>query len=72
MSNVIQFRPKPPDDIMYLQVGEKIIGVTGKFVEMEILPDLSFIFNGKPVSRDELFAFFLLTGLLDEIDEDQT
>lgn len=65
MSNVLKF---PENDITYIEdCSGKIRGVQGDSVEMVIMLG-KYYFNKHPISREDLLAFFLLTGLLDEIE----
>ena len=73
MSNVIKFKPKSPKDIYYIVRGDgELEGISGKNVYMVSLKgDDGFLFNDEYISRDELVAFILVTGLWqDFLDKD--
>ena len=68
MGNILEF---PAKDISYItgREGEpKIVGVQGENISMQFSDDLhNFIIGDSLVSREELIAFVLVTGVFDDI-----
>lgn len=65
MSKIVKFKPKPPEDIKYMIADDGgILGINGKNIDMEIIPDdIGFLFNRLYVKREEIIAFVLISGL---------
>jgi len=68
MSNILEF---PVKDITYItgKYNEPdVVGVQGENISMQFGPDLhNFMLGDSIVSREELIAFVLVTGLYDDI-----
>lgn len=68
MSNILEF---PVKDITYItgKYNEPdIVGVQGENISMQLGPDLhDFMIGDSTVTREELIAFVLVTGLYDDI-----
>jgi len=73
MSDVIKFVPKTPEDINYLVDNDgEIKGVSGKYFDMEFLTGGDgFLFNGSYIKREELIAFVLVSGLWQDVQDDE-
>ena len=74
MAKIIEFKPKEPEDFHYMVHDDgKIEGVIGKNVNMIFLEgDDGFMFNDKYISRDELIAFVLISGLWQDLQDDSS
>ena len=68
MSNILEFPVKDIDYITGRKGEPTIVGVQGKNISMQFAPDLhSFMLGDSIVSREELIAFVLVTGVYDDI-----
>jgi len=68
MNNVIKFTPPEPVDFEYIMIDGEIKGISGKNGYMEILDD-GFLFDGLLVTRDELIAFVLISGVWQDVQD---
>jgi len=70
MTNVIKFTPPEPVDFEYIVPDGNIEGVKGKNVDMVMLTgDDGFHFNGSYISRSELIAFVLISGVWQDVQD---
>lgn len=71
MSNIINF--PEPKDFSYITGGHNepnIVGVQGVNISLQFAPDLyNFMVGDVLVTREELIAFVLVTGLYDDIKD---
>ena len=64
---VIKFTPPEPIGFSYIVDDGEIKGVTGEKVQMIMLDGDGFLFNGDYISRDELIAFVLISGVWQDV-----
>lgn len=74
MAKIIEFKPKDTEDFRYTFNGDgKFSGLIGKNFRMVVLEgDDGFLFNDKYISRDELIAFVLISGLWQDLQDDSS
>ena len=72
MTNVIKFTPPEPVDFSYIVDEEdgEIVGVQGEQVSMAFFEsDAGFLFNDVHISRNELIAFVLVSGIWQDVQD---
>jgi len=71
MSNIINF--PEPKDFSYITGGHNepnMVGVQGRNISLQFAPNLNdFLIGDSIVTREELIAFVLVTGLYDDIKD---
>lgn len=69
--NILPFKIPEPEDFSYMVYNDtEIRGVVGKNVDMEMLmDDNGFMFNGEYVSREELIALVLISGVWQDVQD---
>lgn len=69
--NIIKFKIPEPEDFSYMVTDDnEIIGVAGKNIEMRFFPDDDgFSFDGNYITREELTAFVLISGLWEDVQD---
>jgi len=72
MTNVIEFKPKTPEDFGYIvDDDDNFIGISGKNFRMLFSKDDDgFLFNDQYIPRKELIAFVLASGLCWDVQDD--
>lgn len=72
--NVIKFKIPEPEDFSYMMTDDnEIIGVSGKNVDMEFYANgPGFLFNDQYIKREELIAFILVSGLWQDVQDNET